>query len=85
MKRIIYSIEGNIGSGKSTLLKAIAKSISNVAIVPEPIESWQHVDGFNLLDKYYEDPVRWGFTFQSNCVLSRMTQLSNLISDMKEN
>jgi deoxyguanosine kinase len=53
MRKIIYSIEGNIGSGKSTLLKKITQEIQNVVIVPEPIESWQQVAGFNLLDKYY--------------------------------
>lgn len=84
MRKVIYSIEGNIGSGKSTLLKAVMNSMSQATIIPEPVDSWQHVGGYNLLDKYYEDPIRWGYTFQINCILSRMTQLSKSIETMKK-
>jgi deoxyguanosine kinase len=83
MRKIIYSIEGNIGSGKSTLLRSLMNSMSQITAIPEPVEKWQHVAGYNLLDKYYEDPTRWGYTFQVNCILSRMTQLSNLFESMR--
>jgi deoxyadenosine/deoxycytidine kinase len=43
MKKIIYSIEGNIGSGKSTLLSLIAKKSENVCIIKEPVDEWQKV------------------------------------------
>ena len=58
-------------------------SMNEVTIIPEPVDSWQHVGKYNLLDKYYEDPVRWGYTFQINCILSRMNQLSKSIETMK--
>jgi deoxyguanosine kinase len=50
--------------------------------IPEPVENWQSVAGYNLLDKYYQDPARWGYTFQVNCILSRMTQLSQSFQTM---
>lgn len=83
MRKIIYSIEGNIGSGKSTLLKSLIRSMPQITPIPEPVENWQHVAGYNLLDKYYEDPERWGYTFQVNCILSRMTELSKSLEHMK--
>ena len=39
----IFSLEGNIGSGKSTFLKVLAKDISNVEVLAEPVCSWQSV------------------------------------------
>lgn len=34
MRKVIYSIEGNIGSGKSTLLKALMGSMGEVTTIP---------------------------------------------------
>ncbi len=57
--------------------------MNQIIAIPEPVENWQYVAGYNLLDKYYEDPSRWGYTFQVNCILSRMTQLSNSFDTMR--
>lgn len=62
----IVSIEGNLGAGKSTLL-----SFLNVKTIKEPVEEWSNVAGANILERYYNDPKRWAFTFQLNALHSR--------------
>ena len=67
-----FVVEGNIGAGKSTFLKII-KQYLNVQVVVEPHERWQQVGGTeNLLDKFYHDPKRWAYTFQSYAFVSRV-------------
>lgn len=68
-----FVVEGNIGAGKSTFLKML-KQYLNVQIVLEPHEQWQRVAGtdHNLLHKFYKDPNRWAYTFQSYAFVSRI-------------
>lgn len=81
----IISIEGNIGSGKTTLLnnlKEIYKSSERVIFVPEPVDDWAEVkdkDGVTMLEKFYADQHRWGFSFQIMAYISRLTLLRNTI------
>jgi hypothetical protein len=80
-KRI--ALEGNIAAGKSTLLRLLEDEVGYL-VVPEPISKWQSVSpsgskscGGNLLELFYTDPKRWGFTFQMYAFLSRtMAQLN---------
>ena len=65
------SIEGNIGAGKSTLLKLISETW-NVEILPEPVKSWQDINGHNLLKNFYSDPSKYGYLFQSFAFVSRV-------------
>ena len=46
----------------------ILKKSKNMAVEDEPIEKWE--EGENLLSKVYEDPIRWGFVFQTNVLLT---------------
>ncbi len=68
----IYSIEGNIGAGKTTILKIIGKKFDDVTFVEEPVSQWQNLGGDNLLEKFYKDPERWGFTFEFYSMLSKI-------------
>jgi deoxyguanosine kinase len=71
------SIEGNIGSGKSTILKIIRENFPELTILDEPLSEWQNVGDkkdINLLGLYYQDPARWGFTFQIYAFMSRLTK-----------
>ena len=80
-KRI--ALEGNIAAGKSTLLRLLEDEVGYV-VVPEPISRWQCVSptgakscGGNLLELFYNDPKRWGLTFQMYAFLSRtMAQMN---------
>lgn len=57
------SVEGNIASGKSTLVSRLQQT-TRVPVFLEPVNSW------TLLEKFYEDQVRWGFTFNTEVLLS---------------
>jgi len=68
------SIEGNIGSGKSTILRIIKERIPELNILEEPLNDWQSVGinkDVNLLELYYNEPSRFGFTFQIYAFMSR--------------
>lgn len=57
------SVEGNIASGKSTLVSRLQQT-TRIPVFLEPVNTW------TLLGKFYEDQVRWGFTFNTEVLLS---------------
>lgn len=74
------AIEGNIAAGKSTFLNLVNKH-TDIRTLQEPVCDWTHVPlesecgpnaPNNLLDKFYEDPTRWGLTFQQYVIFSRV-------------
>lgn len=68
----IFIVEGNVGAGKSTFLKIIQHYL-NVQVVSEPLERWQNVGGTdNLIEKFYQDMHRWGYTFQTYVFITRI-------------
>lgn len=69
LRRLI--VEGNIGAGKSTFLKLL-QDYCAAHVVFEPHEQWQNIGGHNLLDKFYTEPNRWAYTFQSYAFVTRM-------------
>ena len=56
-------LEGNIGAGKSTLGKELNES-GLYGFIEEPVSAWQNEFDENILDLFYSDQRRWGFTFQ---------------------
>ena len=85
LKKRIFYIEGNVGVGKSTLLKRLKesgileKSFPNLKIgyLTEPVEDWinyKDKNGNNILDLFYKNQDRLGFSFQWHVFMSR-TQL----------
>lgn len=71
----IYSLEGNIGAGKTTILKIIGRHFDDVEFVEEPVSQWQNLGGGNLLESFYSDPTRWGFSFEFYSMLSKIKAL----------
>ena len=71
----IYALEGNIGAGKTTILKLIAKNFKDVEFVEEPVKEWQNLGGMNLLDSFYSNPQRWGFSFEFYSMLTKIQAL----------
>ena len=71
----IYALEGNIGAGKTTILKLIGKHFKDVEFVEEPVKQWQNLGGMNLLDSFYSDPQRWGFSFEFYSMLTKIQAL----------
>ena len=79
----IYALEGNIGAGKTTMMKIIGQYFTSVEFVEEPVSQWQNLGGMNLLDAFYSDPERWGFTFEFYSMLSKIKALLNAANSDK--
>ena len=66
----IISIEGIPGSGKSAVIDLLAerfKDSSDILVLREPTSIWEEIkqeDGNSLMDLYFRDQHRYGFTFQ---------------------
>jgi len=71
----IYALEGNIGSGKTTIMKIIGNHFKDVEFIEEPVKQWQNLGGMNLLDSFYSDPKRWGFSFEFFSMLTKIEAL----------
>ncbi len=69
-ERTMITIEGNIAAGKSTLGKKLEQT-GKFAFLPEPVSEWQEGFEGNLLEMFYRDQKRWGFTFQMAAFCTR--------------
>ena len=79
----IYALEGNIGAGKTTILKIIGKYFKDIEFVEEPVSKWQNLGGMNLLESFYTDPKRWGFSFEFYSMLTKIQALLNAANSDK--
>ena len=41
-------------------------------LFPEPVDKWRDLNGANLLELMYKDPVRWAFAFHSYIQLTML-------------
>jgi deoxyadenosine/deoxycytidine kinase len=81
---VIISIEGNIGCGKSTLIKELQKRVNtNIVYLQEPVDIWTNisVDNISILDKFYEDPAKYAFSFQMMAYISRLSIINKAIKE----
>ena len=76
----IFSIEGNIGAGKSTLLDLLKSRIPNCDVISEPVELWKNVNGYNLLERFYTNPKRWGFSFELYVMLTKLIAVKKALN-----
>jgi len=85
MSKIVISIEGNIGVGKSSFISLLKEYLGDIAeYISEPVEEWlaiQDDNGKNLLQTFYDDKKRWGYTFQNLAYITRMNRLINAIKN----
>lgn len=58
------SIDGNIGCGKTSVLSRICQD-ARIPVFLEPVNDWK-----DWLTLYYQDPSRWGFSFNVKVLLS---------------
>ena len=79
----IYALEGNIGAGKTTIMKIIGQYFTSVEFVEEPVSQWQNLGGMNLLEAFYSDPERWGFSFEFYSMHSKIKALLNATNSDK--
>jgi len=73
------AVEGNVGSGKSTLLRFFTQ-YPDIAVYPEPVSTWTDLNGTDYLGLVYQDPSRWGMTFES---LVQLTMLEHHVKDLR--
>ena len=75
----VISIEGNIGSGKSTLVEYLREHMTdNVVYVDEPVNKWdviRDVDGRTILQKFYDNPKKYAFSFQIMALVTRFNAI----------
>ena len=77
----IISIEGNIGVGKSSFINILKTNI-NCEVVPEPVSLWLNIkdnNNKNILQTFYDDKTRWGYTFQNVACITRMMMIEDTI------
>lgn len=71
------SIEGLIACGKTTVLSKLQNTI-RLPVFLEPIDKW------TLLNKFYEDTERWGFTFNIEVIMSMSKWKNNNYDSLYE-
>lgn len=84
----IITIEGNIGAGKSTFVKFLKEEcenlkLSNIIFLQEPVDEWTKikVDEITILEKFYQEPDKYAFTFQMMAYISRLAILQKAIEE----
>ncbi len=71
----MYFVEGPIGAGKTTFLRLIQEKLPELAVVFEPLHSWDNkVYGQSLLSNFYEDPQRWAYTMETLAMACRVQE-----------
>jgi deoxyadenosine/deoxycytidine kinase len=85
---LIISIDGNIGCGKSTFLKELKKEVKNqrlknIIFLQEPVDQWSriNVNGVTILEKFYENPDKYAFSFQMMAYISRLSLFKKTIKE----
>ena len=56
----------------------------NFIFVQEPVNQWLKLTdekGVNILDNFYKDKIRWGYSFQMNAFITRVKSIYNLNRD----
>lgn len=79
----IYTIEGNIGSGKSTLLELLCK-FKKIIAIQEPVSVWRNIkdsNGKDMIEKFYENPEKYAFSFQMMAYISRVHLLKQKLKE----
>jgi deoxyadenosine/deoxycytidine kinase len=85
----IIAIEGSIGAGKSTILVELEKlyftqNRKDVVVMREPVDVWNAVcdeDGENIIQKFYKDPKKYSFAFQTLICNTIVQEMNRIITD----
>jgi deoxyadenosine/deoxycytidine kinase len=78
----VFLVEGEIGSGKTTLVNGLASVLRargyRVGVALEPVEKWREI---GILGKFYDDPERYGYAFQSFVYTTRIQEISRMAAE----
>lgn len=85
MQPTVVVLEGSIAVGKTTLIELLQEKLEKtgktVAVIDEPVEDELTL---KILKKFYENPVAYGYTFQSY-IFSRRVQNAIEIFEKNKN
>jgi deoxyadenosine/deoxycytidine kinase len=77
----IFTIEGVIAAGKTELAMAIADALRKkgltVCLVLEPVETWREI---GILQKFYNNPERFGYAFQTFVFATRIASIAEALA-----
>lgn len=77
----VFVVEGEIAAGKSELVRALTSALRaaglRVATALEPVESWQAA---GILEKFYADPARHGYGFQTYVYATRILGIADMVA-----
>ena len=86
----IVFVEGGIGCGKSTLVKHIQEYCEHNKLrfltIQEPVDIWTEIkneEGVNMIEAFYQDQSKHGFTFQMMAYISRLQRIQDAIETAK--
>jgi len=74
-KKNLIIVDGEIGAGKTTFIQNLANRVAQrhtVMVVEEPVDEWIKV---GILQKFYSDPERYAYEFQTYTYVTRMQKL----------
>ncbi len=83
---VVISIDGNIGSGKTTIVQRLKDDFKNdnkIIFLDEPVNEWIKItdNNKNIIEKFYENPVKYSFPFQMMALISRFKILNDAINN----
>jgi deoxyadenosine/deoxycytidine kinase len=75
----ILVVDGIISAGKTTLIENVVPLLEEkglkVAVIPECVDEWEKC---GILNVFYNDPQRWGYTFQTKAFRDRVTKIKEV-------
>ena len=83
----LVSIEGNIGAGKTTFVHQLQNHFQNnneIIFITEPVDIWENIKdnkNVSILEKFYNNPNKYAFSFQIMAYVTRLNLISKAIVD----
>mgnify|MGYP002631007290 FL=1 len=75
MKKRLIIVDGGVGAGKTTFIRNLAIQLGRylkVVVVDEPVDRWVKL---GILEKFYADPLRYAYEFQTCTFTTRTDRL----------
>jgi deoxyadenosine/deoxycytidine kinase len=73
----VIIIEGEIAVGKTVLVSLLAAALDATPVY-EPVDTWM---SSGILEKFYADPARYGYAFQTFVYVTRIQEIQRAVAD----
>ena len=73
----VIIIEGEIAVGKTVLVSLLAAALDATPVY-EPVDIWM---SSGILEKFYADPARYGYAFQTFVYVTRIQEIQRAVAD----